>query len=159
MDMIDPQFLIRYCISREDNIRDREREGVWGGVGEIDSTWRCILHCQDSSLFCIVWHFLVMLYFLITYIIWCPPLGLLRCHRNAMLSTCDPTPAPWLNMRIPQHASGRRPPFLSALVFHVCLLLVAEAMAEEFLVNVYLRQRWKYWKWLDQCLCEAWRRN
>ena len=69
MDMIDPQFLIRYCSSRKDNIRDREREGVWGGVGEIDSTWRCTLHCQDSALFCIGWHFLVMLYFLITYII------------------------------------------------------------------------------------------
>jgi len=43
MDMIDPQFLIRYYISRKDNIRDRERGG-----GERDrqhiARCHCILH-------------------------------------------------------------------------------------------------------------------
>ncbi len=42
--MIDAQFLIRYCISRKDNIRDREREG--GGERDRQHiAWcRCILY-------------------------------------------------------------------------------------------------------------------
>ncbi len=42
--MIDPQFLISYCISRKDNIRHREREG--GGERDRQHiAWcRCILH-------------------------------------------------------------------------------------------------------------------
>ncbi len=104
--MIDTQFLTRYCISRKDNIRDGERGGG-------RNRQHIVLHSAFARQH-VVLHWVAFFgdaILLNTLYNMMFPLRLLRCHRNAMLPKCDSTPAPWLNMRIPQHASGWRPPW------------------------------------------------